>query len=325
MKIALIGGGRLPIPPEGWGAVENVIWNYSKYLRHLGHDVTIYNDVWIHETIYEINQKDFDFVHLHWDLFCLYTAKYLKKPFCLTSHCGGFSKFVPGGNYYPAFNYLYNDSLNAPGNIVLSDQIAAIYKTSGYNKFLRILRNPVETKEFSFKDKGNGKAVYLGRIYPRKRQAWLAQKLQNDPRVDFIGPWEKTLEPGFMESQYAKYLGSWTRDEVYQNLTNYSCLILTSQSEAAPLVVGEALASGLSVVVNETSSANLTKEPFVTIIPDDEERPEVISRAIHEAIEKNNSYRKQIRDYAFKRFDYTVVTKEYVKIIEEFIDYNKQK
>ena len=29
MKIALIGPGIMPIPPDGWGAVESLIWDYA--------------------------------------------------------------------------------------------------------------------------------------------------------------------------------------------------------------------------------------------------------------------------------------------------------
>jgi len=33
MKIAIIAGGHLPIPPTGWGGVEHLIWNFSKELE----------------------------------------------------------------------------------------------------------------------------------------------------------------------------------------------------------------------------------------------------------------------------------------------------
>ena len=32
MKIAFIGPGILPIPPNGWGAVELLVWEYAKEL-----------------------------------------------------------------------------------------------------------------------------------------------------------------------------------------------------------------------------------------------------------------------------------------------------
>ena len=83
MKIALIGPGILPIPPPGWGAVEVLIWDYYRELEKLGHDVKIINKMRQHpydqsspltpycrELIKEINEGQYDFVHLHYD--CLY-------------------------------------------------------------------------------------------------------------------------------------------------------------------------------------------------------------------------------------------------------------
>ena len=43
MKIALIGPGIMSIPPQGWGAVEILIWDYAKELEELGHFVDIIN------------------------------------------------------------------------------------------------------------------------------------------------------------------------------------------------------------------------------------------------------------------------------------------
>ena len=43
MKIALIGPGIMQIPPDGWGAVEMLIWDYTVVLRELGHRVEIIN------------------------------------------------------------------------------------------------------------------------------------------------------------------------------------------------------------------------------------------------------------------------------------------
>jgi len=86
-------------------------------------------------------------------------------------------------------------------------------------------------------------------------------------------------------------------------------------------VVLEALAAGLSVVVTEAASANLTNEEFITVIPDDERDPDRLAEAIQRAIEKNARLRKEIRAYARERFDYRVVVQDYLKIIAEFKDY----
>ena len=43
MKIAQVGPGIMPIPPNGWGAVEMLIWDYYQILTEQGHDVEIIN------------------------------------------------------------------------------------------------------------------------------------------------------------------------------------------------------------------------------------------------------------------------------------------
>ncbi len=58
MRIAQITPGVIPIPPNGWGAVEKIIWEYTKVLRSLGHEV---------EILYsgEIKPGEWDIVHVH--------------------------------------------------------------------------------------------------------------------------------------------------------------------------------------------------------------------------------------------------------------------
>jgi autotransporter strand-loop-strand O-heptosyltransferase len=58
MRIAQITPGNIPIPPNGWGAVEKLIWEYTKVLRKLGHHVEIlYAD--------DVNPGEWDVVHVH--------------------------------------------------------------------------------------------------------------------------------------------------------------------------------------------------------------------------------------------------------------------
>lgn len=58
MKIAQVHLGLLPIPPNGWGAVEKIIWNYTVELRKFGHTVDI-------PYINEIYKDQYDIVHVH--------------------------------------------------------------------------------------------------------------------------------------------------------------------------------------------------------------------------------------------------------------------
>jgi len=58
MRITQVTPGLISIPPNGWGAIEKIIWNYTLKLRELGHQVDIkyLNDVDINNT---------DIVHIH--------------------------------------------------------------------------------------------------------------------------------------------------------------------------------------------------------------------------------------------------------------------
>jgi glycosyltransferase involved in cell wall biosynthesis len=247
--------------------------------------------------------------------------KFLKKRYCLTNHNGGLSGFYHGN--YTDKTVFFADSLRAPGNIVLSQEIKSLFLQYDYKGFLRVLWNGVETQQFTFKYKGNGKAVNVGKILTRKRQAVLAAMAKERVNIDFIGP--KGYDPEFIEgslpfeeNKTCTYLGAWNRETLYESLTNYSCLVLYSNSEAAaPLVVLEALAAGLSIVVTKSCSANLEKKPFIHIIPDNGDESFVIA-TIQKAILENEKYRKEIKQYAFERFDYSVVVKEYIQVIEEF-------
>ena len=58
MKIANVTPGLIPIPPNGWGAIEKIIWEIHQNLLLLGHDSKIlYAD--------DINRNEFDIVHVH--------------------------------------------------------------------------------------------------------------------------------------------------------------------------------------------------------------------------------------------------------------------
>lgn len=325
MRIALIGFGIRKIPDKYMGSVENLIWNYKIELERLGHIVDIYNSIWVQETIYTLNQTEYDFIHLHSDVHTLYFLKHLKKPFCLTSHFGGFWQFKKDEyKVYPGYNYLLQDSLLAPGLIALSDQVSKLYQLSNYKGFLKTLRNPVEADKFKFLPEAKlKKAICIGTIQPRKSQAYLSKIASGKVQIDFVGEYDKSLEPNFIENATCKYLGRWPKYHLYNNLTQYSAMVLLSKSEAAPLSVLEALSAGLSLVISRSASANLdTNSPFITVIEDEENKQDYILGKIQQAIENNHKYRQIIRNYAQGVFNYQVVVKEYLQIIEEFKSWN---
>jgi glycosyltransferase involved in cell wall biosynthesis len=238
----------------------------------------------------------------------------LKKPYCCTTHYGYILK---PHLWERGYDRIYKDTLRAPGIIALSGEIAATYRSSGYEGFLRVIRNGADVPSFKFTREGNQKAICLGKIEPRKQQALLAQLLEGQSQIDFVGP---LVDREFKENRTCRYLGVWDKPYLLEHLTDYNCLVLFSVGEASPLVVPEALAAGLSLVISESASANLDAKEFITVLPDKVAEPKTIRDAINSQIQSNSGFRQQIREYALARFSWAVIMREYEVLTREFIE-----
>jgi glycosyltransferase involved in cell wall biosynthesis len=156
------------------------------------------------------------------------------------------------------------------------------------------------------------KSIYLAKIDERKRQ-YLYQDIHD---LHFAG---NIVDPRFKQS--SRYLGEWTKDYLYANLTDYGNLVLLSDGEAHPLVCMEAFAAGLGVVVSEWGKANLdTSKPFIDVIP--EERCtdiDYVKQVIEENRKRSWECRSEIREYA-KQFSWENIIKNfYLKNIQRLI------
>lgn len=314
MKIALIGGGLISIPPKKTGALEMIMWNYKIELEKLGHEIVIFNDQNLDTVASQINNGGFDFVELTYSEYVSFFSKKLKVPFCTACQSG----YITNKKKWSiGYHSVFYDTIRCPCIIALSEDIRKLYTDNGRTGFIRVLRNGIDTKNFTIRERGNNRAICLGRIEPRKRQTWLANIMSDSViDLDFVGPIEDEI---FRAEGSCKYVGYWTKEEVYKNLSEYSCLVLLSDGEAAPLVVPEALAAGLSIVVSRSAAANLDERlPFVSILPDDIFDSEIIAETINAQIKNNAIYRPQVIEYAKTYFDNSVVVAEFIKIVEEF-------
>ena len=335
MKIALIGPGIMSIPPLGWGAVEILIWDYFNELTKLGHDVKIINKLRLHpsdqlnpsspyclDLIREINEGNFDFVHLHYD--CLYHILPLltAKKVGITSHYPYIDNINKhqGDGVTPIFNFMVTQREIV--NFILAKKDLYCLQANGANpQSLFLLENGISPQAIKCdliisNNIGNlqNKSLYLGQINERKGQHKYCQ-LQN---IDIIGPGGNASLPN--------YKGTWTRAEVQTRLTEYGNLLLLSKGEADPLVVKEALMAGLGVVVNATSAKNLiinyynsiknTEIDFITIIADEHmDNLAYIQNQIDENRQRSLGQRANIRAYAEACFAWTVFIEKYVKNI----------
>ena len=303
MKIALIGPGLLPIPPEGWGAVETVIANLEYNLQAIGCETLIVNSRYKDKAILQVENFAPDVVWIHYDNYlCWFTNVNLKSSFKIwtTAHFAYLGLYpkrtktllrliepirhlspsvwrllsLPfklfGYKQYSMFNYLKilvdtRDIVRQRSSlsIHLSHEISSAMNDIVSGESLVLPNCSREDKIRYSENSGNGRALCLGKIEPRKRQ----KHLVSIDCIDFVGP---IADASFPQS-HPNYHGVWSRRDVERKLTGYSVLVLLSDAEAHALVVIEALLAGLSVLLSAEASSHLSGYlPFVAILEHDE-------------------------------------------------------
>ena len=65
--IVLVAPGYKPFPPNGWGAVESIVWDYYENLLRRNIDVKIVNHANPNDIIHEINTLSPKIVHIMYD------------------------------------------------------------------------------------------------------------------------------------------------------------------------------------------------------------------------------------------------------------------
>lgn len=105
MRIAQITPGIITIPPNGWGAIEKVIWNYKNNFESNGHicDIKYLNDV---------RHGEYDIVHIHVANLAL-EAKKIGIPYIFSLHDHHVYRFGKNSD-------LYKENLEAIRGSVIS-------------------------------------------------------------------------------------------------------------------------------------------------------------------------------------------------------------
>ena len=311
MKIVLIGPGIMPIPPTGWGAVEILVWDTKIALEKLGHEVLIINTKNGRQIIDEINNFKPDFVHVHYDEF-VPIVPFIQYPNANTSHFG----YLERRQLFNGYINVANEFTRIKPNVFcLSEGIEKVYNIMFDIDNTYVTPNGVNVDEFNFVSDPEfpDRSIYLAKIDYRKRQH-LFQSIES---LWYAG---NIADDRFDKSK--NYLGEWSKDKLYNELTEYGNLVLLSDGEAHPLVCMEALASGLGVVVCQWGKANLdTSKEFITVI---EEKHINDIDFIEYEIEKNRKYsvehRDEIREYG-KQFDWVkIIEKYYLPNVEKVIE-----
>ena len=312
MKISIVGPGIMPIPPTGWGAVEILIWDQKLALEELGHEVDIVNTKSPVEIVQKINAYRPDFVHIQYDDF-IELYPYIQYPCAITSHFGYLEQPKKWGYYHDRIVKPFQRI--SPKIFCLSDGIKNVYEKELLieKNNLYVTPNGVNISKFITRDpKYPDRSLYLAKIDYRKRQSMF----QSIGSLYYAG---NNADPNFNTN--INYLGEWSKEHLYNNLTDYGNLVLLSDGEAHPLVCMEALAAGLGVVVCEYGAANLdTTKDFITVIP---ESKITDLKYLENEIVKNRDYSVSHKDDIIKyasNFDWVNVIKDrYIPCVEDLI------
>ena len=311
MRISIIGPGIMPIPPTGWGAVESLIWDYYQELTKIGHEVQIVNTSNPQEIVNQVNSFSPDFVHLQYVNLCG-VLPYISCPNkATTSHYGYLEQQHLYGGYWNIFNAFVNGNFKIFG---LSPGILEMYRKAGVPED-RLYLTPNGARsdlfEFTKESKFPDRSIFLAKITDRKKQ-YLYQNLDF---IDFAG----NIDDFRFNTSRSNFLGEWTKEFLYKNLTNYANLVLLSDGEAHPLVCCEALVCGLGLVVSEFAAANLdTSLPFIDVVPTDKLNDlEYISQIIRKNQSVSSSMRGEIREYGLNNFDWTKIVKSYSELVQD--------
>ena len=293
MKIAIIGPGLMPIPPTGWGAVEILIHDMRCALESLGHEVHIVNVKDKNEIIRQTNLLDVEFVHVQYDDHIDVVPYLTCKNVAITSHYGYLEqprRWDPG--YHRIMNFFLNTSVDI---FALSPGIASIYERAGFNKDrIHVVHNGVRDDLFRYDSECElaDRSIYLAKVDFRKRQ----HLFQNIPNLFFAG----NIADDRFDTSSPRYLGEWSKEYLYDNLTRYSNLVLLSDGEAHPLVCMEAMSAGLGLVISESACGNLDlSKPFIDVIPEPMvENIPYVQKIIQYNAEKSSAMRDEIREYS---------------------------
>ena len=301
MKIALIGPGIMEIPPDKWGAVEMLIWDYAIILKELGHRVQIINTQDKELIKFEVEHGHFDIVHLHYDVFSdiIKDLVPLCKRLIVSSHYPYLS--VPAmwgrdgyGEHFPRLvqNEDFTLFASSQKDIDTYTDFRAVPENIWLSK-LGVRCDPYQFNEYATFDT----TLCFSQVCDRKRQ-YLLEKF-NDGEVEIWGRREQGKYTG------RHYQGEMPREILNQNITNYSNFILLSEVEnTTPLVVKESLICGLGVVVTEPVARELdTSKDFIDVIPEDKVNDhDYVKEVVARNKKVSRQIRKEIRRYGIDTF-----------------------
>ena len=284
-----------------------------------------------------------DLVHLHVPIKAGILALWLKKnykiPYLVTEHWGIYNDIVED-NYTSrgiAFKrYTKKIFQEASRFISVSDYLA-----NGVNKLIgkmeyEVIPNTVDTDLFFYKEKEAFffRFIHVSNMVPLKNAEGILRSFKNfiqehgNAELLMVGDKSSEIRNYAKSLDFPiaalKFLGEIPYTQVATEMQAADCLILFSNIENSPCVIGEALCCGLPVITTNVGGIpELVNQSNAIMIESKDEKS--LTQAMHEMIEGINKYdRKKIAEDAIGKFSYSVIGKQINAVYEKIMGSLKQ-
>jgi len=285
-----------------------------------------------------------DLVHLHVPMkagvLALWMKKSYKISYIVTEHWGIYNHIVEDkyASKSIAFKkYTKKIFERASKFISVSDYLAKGVNRQICKKDYVVIPNAVDTDLFYYKEKEASafRFIHVSNMVPLKNAEGILRSFKNFIQqninaelimVGDIGPqirdYAQTLS---FPAGAIKFLGEIPYTQVAAEMQKADCLLLFSNIENSPCVIGEALCCGLPVITTNVGGIpELTSESNSLLIESKDE--DALTQAMHEMVGGINNYnRKKIAENAISKFSYSVIGKQINTVYEEIIASKSQK
>ncbi len=320
ISILVVASGTVPIPAQGWGAVETIIAETIPEFIRSGISVGLLNT----QNYFEWKRAQ----KLNFDVIICHSDSHLRKvknfwpntPTIAVTHYG---LAAQPALWHPSYSKIFREIQMADKVVCLSPAIFDKFSELMPREKLALLGNG-SNLIISPNNSKSGGLVMLGKVEPRKRQYELWQfALENEIDIQFLGP---IADPRVLEhmnrdrSLYKYFKGPKSRTELISELPGYMALILLSEGEADALVLYEAQLAGLEIITNsESIGSQDSKLPWIHIIKDLEQLKQILNR-----ISKKPFPASEIGTYANENYRWSKKLIPLIEIIRELAQHEKR-
>lgn len=315
IKLLIVAPGNMPIPTNGWGAIEIIVSETLGLYSAAGFDVWVLNSR-NRKKWREAKGIDFPIILSHSDI---------DNPRIRSNWPN--AKIVGVSHYglgaYPekwdkGFQKILLGMRSCDVVVCLSKAVATTFSKHISPEKIYISPNGSAFESHCDTPEKINKIICLGKVEKRKKQFELWEILNTSKlEIIFAGPIvdervirEIAIDPTLTNT----FIGPISRENLITELGKYSSLILISDGEADALVLYEAQLAGLPVLVTERSLGSQNPEhDWICVISESPTAEE-----IHSALSAVISSPLYITTYAVENYNWAVRNEKLVSLLLDF-------